>query len=63
MGVVKQADVSHNPRTDHQKGSWAPTEGGNVKEGGRIMATALSLLLLELPAQKLPLFQRDKEEK
>jgi hypothetical protein len=49
--LAKQADAGLNPKSDHQKGSWAPGDAGQVREGGRIMATALSLL-----------FRRDKEK-
>jgi arylsulfatase len=40
-----------------QAGSWAP-DGKGTKEGGRLMATALALLSLEVEG-KLPLYRRD----
>jgi hypothetical protein len=60
--LTKQMDNGLTAGKDHQKGSWSPGQAGQVTEGGRIMATSLSLLMLEMPAQKLPLFRRAKEE-
>jgi hypothetical protein len=46
-------------RKAHQKGSWAPPSGGHANDGGRIMATGLSLLMLEVYYRHLPLYRRD----
>ena len=41
----------------HQKGSWAPDAA--TPTGGRVMATSLSLLTLEVYYRHLPLYRRD----
>jgi hypothetical protein len=57
--LIKQMDAGNNQKADHQVGSWSPTAGGHVTEGGRIMATSLSLLCLEVYYRHLPLYRRD----
>jgi hypothetical protein len=48
-------------------GSWAQEGAGHVNDGGRIMATSLSLLTLEVYYRHLPLYRREmnfaKDEK
>lgn len=66
--ILARMDNGTNPKTSHQSGSWAPTSEGHISEGGRIMATSLSLLTLEIYYRHLPLYGRDdmgmmKEEK
>jgi hypothetical protein len=41
------------------RGSWAQEGGGHANDGGRIMATSLSLLCLEVYYRHLPLYRRD----
>jgi hypothetical protein len=51
---------SHNSgRMQHIEGSWGPER---APEGGRIMTTSLSLLCLEAPYRRLPIF-RGKADK
>ena len=50
--ILKQ-DKGNTPQHPHQAGSW----GGS--QGGRIMATSLSLLCLEVYYRHLPLYRRD----
>jgi hypothetical protein len=57
--LIKRMDTGLNPKTNHQEGSWAPMPAGHVTEGGRIMATSLSLLSLEVYYRHLPLYRRD----
>jgi hypothetical protein len=40
-------------------GSWPPAEDFATKEGGRLMATSLSLLTLEVYYRHLPLYRRE----
>jgi hypothetical protein len=40
-------------------GSWPPTMDYGTQEGGRLMATSLSLLTLEVYYRHLPLYRRD----
>jgi hypothetical protein len=51
--LIAQQDKGATPRHQHQIGSW----GGS--QGGRIMATSLSLLCLEVYYRHLPLYRRD----
>lgn len=57
--LIKKMDTGLTPKTNHQEGSWTATGGGHVTEGGRIMATSLSLLCLEVYYRHLPLYRRD----
>jgi hypothetical protein len=51
--LIAQQDKGAATRYSHQAGSW----GGS--QGGRIMATSLSLLCLEVYYRHLPLYRRD----
>jgi hypothetical protein len=53
--LISQQDTGATPKHPHQAGSW----GGSP--GGRIMATSLSLLCLEVYYRHLPLYRRDRE--
>jgi len=59
--LISKQDTGTTPKHSHQAGSW----GGSA--GGRVMATSLSLLCLEVYYRHLPLYRRDltftKEEK
>jgi hypothetical protein len=52
--LISKQDTGSNPRLAHQRGSWPPHG-----EGGRVMATSLSLLTLEVYYRHLPLYRRD----
>jgi hypothetical protein len=43
----------------HQTGSWDPLGRGHANDGGRIMSTSLSVLMLEVFYRHLPLYRRD----
>lgn len=51
--LMSQQDKGTTPKHPHQVGSW----GGS--QGGRVMATSLSLLCLEVYYRHLPLYRRD----
>lgn len=51
--LIAQQDKGTTPKHAHQVGSW----GGS--QGGRVMATSLSLLCLEVYYRHLPLYRRD----
>ena len=51
--LISKQDTGATPKHSHQAGSW-----GNAP-GGRIMATSLSLLCLEVYYRHLPLYRRD----
>ena len=51
--LIAKRDVGTTPKRPHQAGSW----GGS--QGGRLMATSLSLLCLEVYYRHLPLYRRD----
>ncbi len=51
--LIAKQDTGTTPKHPHQAGSW-----GNAP-GGRIMATSLSLLCLEVYYRHLPLYRRD----
>lgn len=51
--LISKQDKGTSPRYPHQIGSW----GGS--QGGRVMATSLSLLCLEVYYRHLPLYRRD----
>jgi hypothetical protein len=55
--LINMQDKGTDPRHPHQIGSW----GGRFQgaQGGRIMATSLSLLCLEVYYRHLPLYRRD----
>jgi len=57
--LIGKMDSGNDPKRPTQKGSWAPTQQGHVSEGGRVMATSLSLLTLEVYYRHLPLYRRD----
>jgi hypothetical protein len=56
---IKDMDTGNTPKRSHQHGSWAPPGGGHANDGGRIMSTSLSLLMLEVYYRHLPLYRRD----
>jgi len=51
--LLAKQDGGYTPAHDHQMSSW----GGS--SGGRIMATSLSLLMLEMDYHKLLLFKKE----
>jgi hypothetical protein len=51
--LIRRQDIGNTPKHAHQGGSW----GGEA--GGRVMATSLSLLSLEVYYRHLPLYRRD----
>jgi hypothetical protein len=51
--LISKQDKGTSPQHPHQVGSW----GGS--QGGRVMATSLSLLCLEVYYRHLPLYRRD----
>jgi hypothetical protein len=51
--LISKQDTGSTPKRPHQLGSW----GGSA--GGRVMATSLSLLCLEVYYRHLPLYRRD----
>jgi hypothetical protein len=53
--LIAKQDKGDLPGKAHQAGSW----GGS--QGGRMMATSLSLLCLEVYYRHLPLYRRDRE--
>jgi hypothetical protein len=56
---IKDMDTGNTPKRAHQHGSWAPPGNGHPNDGGRIMSTSLSLLMLEVYYRHLPLYRRD----
>jgi hypothetical protein len=56
--LISKQDKGTTPQRPHQSGSW---DGKvlNAGQGGRIMATSLSLLCLEVYYRHLPLYRRD----
>jgi hypothetical protein len=57
--LLKKQDRGGTPGHDHQKGSWFSAGEPQSNQGGRVMYTALALLILELEDSKLPLYRRD----
>ncbi len=51
--LISKQDTGTTPKHPHQIGSWPGSQGG------RIMATSLSLLCLEVYYRHLPLYRRD----
>jgi hypothetical protein len=51
--LIAKRDVGTTPKRPHQAGSWPGSQGG------RLMATSLSLLCLEVYYRHLPLYRRD----
>jgi hypothetical protein len=51
--LINKQDKGTTPQHPHQSGSW------DKSQGGRIMATSLSLLCLEVYYRHLPLYRRD----
>jgi hypothetical protein len=58
--LIKRQDQGNTPKHAHQKGSWDSTGDLYHGAGGRIMATSLSLLTLEVYYRHLPLYRRDQ---
>ena len=54
--LLKNQDAGGTSGRDHQKGSWFTAGQPQSNQGGRVMYTALALLILELEDSKLPLF-------
>jgi hypothetical protein len=57
--LIAKQDIGSTPKRPHQVGSWRIPPGGRWPQGGRIMATSLSLLCLEVYYRHLPLYRRD----
>jgi hypothetical protein len=55
-GGIRDKLIAGQLRNGHMAGSWPPEL---APEGGRIMATSLSLLCLEVYYRHLPLYRRD----
>jgi hypothetical protein len=51
--LISKQDTGTTPKHPHQAGSWSGSAGG------RVMATSLSLLCLEVYYRHLPLYRRD----
>jgi hypothetical protein len=60
--LLKNQDAGGTPGHDHQKGSWFSAGQPQSNQGGRVMYTALALLVLELEDSKLPLLRKDRAE-
>jgi Squalene-hopene cyclase N-terminal domain len=56
--LIKRQDQGTSGKKGNA-GSWPVTEDFATKEGGRLMATSLSLLTLEVYYRHLPLYRRD----
>ena len=54
--LIAKQDMGRDPKHPHQLGSW---EGTNAHGGGRLMATSLNLLSLEVYYRHLPLYRRE----
>jgi hypothetical protein len=60
--LIAKQDKGTDAKHGHQAGSFAvdyPDEGGRAFSGGRIMATSLSILSLEVYYRHLPLYRRE----
>jgi hypothetical protein len=57
--LIRRQDKGNDPKLAHQLGSWSPQGGGHVNDGGRIMWTSLSILMLEVYYRHLPLYGQD----
>jgi hypothetical protein len=60
--LIARRDAGTDARHKHQAGSWAPEGDSFNSAGGRIMATSLSLLCLEVYYRHPPLFRRDADK-
>jgi hypothetical protein len=58
--LLKKQDQGGTLGRDHQKGSWFTALQPQSAQGGRVMYTALALLVLELDDANLPLFRKDR---
>jgi hypothetical protein len=59
--LLKAQDKGENPRSPLQKGSWYFKSNQSIVEsGGRVMATSMSLLALQMPSRNLLLFERKR---
>jgi hypothetical protein len=61
-GGIRDSLIARQDQGNGKKGnagSWPATEDFGTKEGGRLMATSLSLLTLEVYYRHLPLYRRD----
>jgi hypothetical protein len=54
--LINRQDMGQDPKHVHQLGSW---DGTNASGGGRLMATSLNLLSLEVYYRHLPLYRRE----
>jgi hypothetical protein len=54
--LIAKQDMGRDPKHAHQIGSW---DGTGVTGGGRLMATSLNLLSLEVYYRHLPLYRRE----
>ena len=56
--LIAKQDNGLKPNKAHLKGSWSPVGDAHGGAGGRLMATSLSLLTLEVYYRHLPLYQQ-----
>ena len=57
---MKEIYTTTQKTTGDEKGSWNPS-GGHVKTGGRVLATALAVLSLEVYYRLLPMYGFGRE--
>lgn len=55
--VMRDMLVSTQSKNGHETGSWAPIPGANHDHGGRLYATSLATLTLEVYYRHLPLYR------
>jgi len=55
-GRMRDMLIAHQERAGHRAGSWAPEHGYIGRMGGRVWATAVSVLNLEVYYRYLPLY-------
>src|SRR5262249_46693452 len=53
--LIELQDKGTEPGFAHQKGSWSPRGDAYAKQGGRLMATSLSLIALETYYYHIPM--------
>jgi hypothetical protein len=61
--LLKSQDKGADGKHNHQKGSWTGKEDTHGESGGRLMQTSLSLLILEMPYRKRPLYRSNERGK
>ncbi|MSR30770.1 MAG: hypothetical protein EXR99_04615 [Gemmataceae bacterium] len=57
--LIERQTKSNDPKKVMLAGSWDPEVGGHGDAGGRMMATSLSMLNLEVYYRHLPLYRRE----